>query len=149
MGKAKQPAESRTSSTSGRSQRKSAKPRAAGKARKTAIPKKGTRLSGEEPQPRATIGPLNDTELGEVAEMADEARIREVTADLNPADREAFGRVRRSLAEHLGSDAAARVWLVTPGTGFETTALDAICKGQVGLVLATLEAQWGPSPIYA
>jgi hypothetical protein len=78
-----------------------------------------------------------------------EAEIAARAGDLGPDDKEMFSRVRTLLADHLGSEAAARLWLITPGTGFKTTAVDAVREGQVSLVLATLESQWGRSPTYA
>lgn len=98
---------------------------------------------------RRTISPLDDKRIERVTGLPDAAEFDEAARRLGPADRKVFQRVRQLLAEHLGSHAAARLWLVSPGTGFETTALDAIRAGQVKLVLATLESQWGPSPTYA
>lgn len=98
---------------------------------------------------RQTISPLDEKQIERVDGIPDESDIDEVNRCLSPAQRGVFLRVQQLLAEHLGSRAAARLWLVTPGTGFETTALDAIRTGQGKLVLATLESQWGASPNYA
>jgi hypothetical protein len=84
-----------------------------------------------------------------VTGVPDEAQVVEALVGLGPEERAAFQQVRTLLAEHLGSHAAARLWLVTPGTGFETTALNAVRNGQAMLVRASLESQWGPSPTYA
>lgn len=105
--------------------------------------------SSEGTQSWQAVSPLDDTQLPRVADVPNEAQIDEVAHHLSPADRKGFQRMRRLLAEHLGSHAAARLWLVSAGTGFETTALDAIRAGEAKLVLATLEAQWGASPTYA
>lgn len=83
------------------------------------------------------------------AAVVGEATIDNAIGQLSSTDRKVFQRVRRLLAEHLGSDAAAQLWLTSAGTGFETTALDAVRAGRVKQVLATLESQWGPSPSYA
>ena len=98
---------------------------------------------------RPILSPLEDTQLASVAGIPDQALFNEVSDHLNAEDRDAFAQTRRLLAEHLGSHAAARLWLVSPGTGFETTALDAVRKGQAKVVLGTLMSQWGQSPSYA
>jgi hypothetical protein len=92
---------------------------------------------------------LEDEQIAQVTGIPDETLIAETESGLDSQDRKAFERVRQLLAEHLGSHAAARLWLVSPGTGFDPTPLDAVRKGQVKVVLATLESQWGPSPTYA
>ena len=98
---------------------------------------------------RSPVVPRADAELDRLDGIPDDAQIDEAVAGLDAEDRRCFQQVRSLLAEHLGSHAAARLWLVSQDTGFETTALDAIRKGQVKVVLATLESQWGPRPIYA
>src|SRR5689334_17249360 len=105
--------------------------------------------TGKRTPARPAVTPLDDAHMGPVAGVPDETRITDAAGDLGSEDRDAFKQVRVLLAEHLGSDAAARLWLVTPGTGFETTALDAVRQGKAKLVLATLQSQWGPSPVYA
>lgn len=107
------------------------------------------RKSNESSSSRPTVAPLSDTQIASRPDIADQAKMEEVSRELSPKDRKMFKQVQKLLAEHLGSHAAARLWLVRAGTGFETTALDAIRKGQVQVVLATLESQWGPSPTYA
>jgi hypothetical protein len=113
---------------------------------KRATVKKGT---GKSAKTTKRAAPLGDSEVGPIAGIPDESALDQVAASLSAADRDAFATARRLLAEHLGSHAAARLWFVTPGTGFETTALDAVRNGQAALVLATLESQWGMSPIHA
>jgi hypothetical protein len=81
--------------------------------------------------------------------LPDETEFEKVAKDLSASDKRAFSKARHLLTEHLGSDAAARLWLVTPGTGFKTTALDAVREGLATVVLETLESQWGESPSYA
>lgn len=98
---------------------------------------------------RRTLASLDDKQVEAVAGIPDDVEIDEVNRHLTPADRNTFLRVRQLLAEHLGSHAAARLWLVSLETGFEGTALEAIRAGKVQLVLATLESQWGQSPTYA
>jgi hypothetical protein len=108
-----------------------------------------TPKSGRRPRSRRLVAPFDEKQMESVAGIPDEAEIDEVAHNLGPGDRMIFKRVRRLLAEHLGSHPAARLWLVSPGTGFETTALDAVRKGQAKVVLETLNSQWGPSPTYA
>ena len=81
--------------------------------------------------------------------VPEESMITEATADLAPADRILVGRILSGLTAHLGSPAAARLWLVTQSPEFGTTPLTAIVDGKAKLVLALLESRWGPSPIYA
>lgn len=119
-----------------------------GEARQSSNGKKSKTSSTTKPQ--LVPSPLKDEELERMPDnMPDESQIDEVANKLNAEDRAAFVEARRLLAEHLGSHAAARLWFVTRGTGFETTALDAVRKGQAKVVLATLKSQWGPNPNYA
>jgi hypothetical protein len=124
-----------------------------GQARRQTSNKPPKRASGRKPsarrKPRPTVSPLEDAQFPPVAGIPDQPEIDEVTGDLSPDDRKAFAEVLRLLAEHLGSHAAARLWLVSPGTGFETTALDAVRMGHAKVVLGTLDSQWGPNPPYA
>jgi hypothetical protein len=92
---------------------------------------------------------LDDIQIEQVAGIPDEAQILESAGDLSAVDRSAFARTRRLLAQHLGSHAAARLWLITPSPGFVTTPLDAVSRGKAKVVLAMVEAQLGPSPTYA
>jgi hypothetical protein len=93
--------------------------------------------------------PLPDTPTEPIAGVPSERQIDEVVAALSTADKQAFHRICGVLAEHLGSTAAARLWLITPSAGFVTTPLDAICQGHAVQMLEMLESQWGPSPTYA
>ena len=106
-------------------------------------------MSKEKSPSRPAIAPRSDCQIVSPPGIPDQAEMDEAARELPPKDRKKFKQVQKLLAEHLGSYAAARLWLVSPGTGFETTALDAIRRGQVQVVLATLESQWGPSPTYA
>lgn len=121
--------------------------------REKSNPKSPKRVSRGKPSGRRrsqpTVSPSNDGEFMAVAGIPDEADIDAATSALRGEDRKTFAEVRRLLAEHLGSHAAARLWLVSPGTGFATTALDAVRNGQAKVVLATLKSQWGPNPTYA
>lgn len=117
----------------------------------TRRPRKGTpakaKSKAKTGQPAAASA--ESAEIERTAGIPSEDQIAEAAANLDVKGRAAYRQVRKLLAKHLGSDAAARLWLATPGTGFETTALDAIRKGQAQLVLEGLKAQWGRSPIYA
>ena len=95
------------------------------------------------------LGPLDDAKIQQVEGIPDEARIAEAAGNLSAMDRRAFSRTLRLLAEHLGSQAAARLWLITPSAGFVTTPLDAVGRGQAKAVLAMVEARLGTSPTYA
>jgi hypothetical protein len=103
----------------------------------------------KKPQKKARRESLADTQIEPVAGIPDEAQILEAAGDLSTADRSAFARTRRLLAQHLGSPAAARLWLITPSPGFVSTPLDAVSKGKAKAVLAMVKAQLGPSPTYA
>ncbi len=127
------------------------KPSAKGKGVGKKSAAKSTLPAGVLPLPPSVVlpPPVTDAQLGSVEGVPTETQIAEGVGSLSPQDQAHFKKIRELLAEHLGSHAAARVWLLSPDTGFETTALDAIRKGHVKTVLATLESQWGPSPSYA
>jgi hypothetical protein len=93
--------------------------------------------------------PLTDEELGSIPGLPTEAEIEQWVGNLDTAHKTAFTKIRRLLAEHLGSHAAARAWLTTPGGGFEGTPLDAIRDGMAEHVLKLLNAQWSRNPSYA
>jgi hypothetical protein len=145
-------------------QRKHARPQMVkGRAGKKAIPIQGPKVSialaargkAEKTKPkskrpsRETIVPRDNADLGQVAGVPDEGQIGEAIGRLEPADREAWQRLRELLAQHLGSAAAVRLWLVTPSPGFVTTPLDEVRKGRAKLLLTMLESQWSSSPTYA
>jgi hypothetical protein len=145
-------------------QRKHATPlRLNGHAGKKALPAPATKSSvaaaangDEEKRKPKSKRPLrdkptarNDADPEQVAGVPDEGQIGQALGRLEPADRRAWQRLRKLLAQHLGSAAAARLWLVTPSPGFEATPLDEVRKGRAKLLLAMLESQWGPSPTYA
>jgi hypothetical protein len=92
---------------------------------------------------------MTDEEIGDVDGIPSETEITASVGQLSPEDRRTFARVRKLLAEHLGSYAAGRLWLVTSSPGFTTTPLEAVRDGQVQRVLAILQSQWGRNPIYA
>jgi hypothetical protein len=100
-------------------------------------------------QPDETMVARDDADPEQVAGVPDEAQITETIGHLKPADSEAWQRLRQLLTQHLGSAAAARLWLVTPSPGFVTTPIDEVRKGRAKLLLAMLESQWSPSPTYA
>jgi hypothetical protein len=120
-----------------------------GKAKPQGRPRRPARPKGPK-RPAAGAGaPLTDDQLGPLPGVPTDADIKRAVGTLSQADRKMFETLRQRLAEHLGSYAAARVWLVTPGGGFEGTPLEAITRGQVSRVLQSLDDQWGPSPVYA
>ncbi len=97
---------------------------------------------------RETLVARNDADLEQLAGVPDHGQIGKLIGRLEAADREAWNRIRELLALHLGSAAAARLWLVTPSPGFATTPLDEIRNGRAKLLLTMLESQWGLSPTY-
>lgn len=78
-----------------------------------------------------------------------ERDIRNATAALTTIAQSAFTQTMALLSDHLGSPAAARLWLVTPSPDFGSTPLTAIQNGESEAVLAFLEAQWGPGSVHA
>ncbi len=148
MGKVKPGKRSRSHPGRGRS----AKAAAAAPAKLRPVVK-ARATGGKKPAPkrpsRKPILPRKEEQFEPVHGIPDEAQIEEKSGPLSAEDRDAFRRVQKLLAEHLGSRAAARLWLVTPAPGFVTTPLEAVRNGQARLVLEMLEAQWGPSPTYA
>lgn len=129
-----------------KSQTKSNQPKATRTGAKKAPVKSAARSKS---QPPAVGPPLTDEEVGPIPGLPTEAQIELQAGDLSAADRAAFTEIRRVLAESLGSHAAARAWLVTPGRGFDGTPLDAIRDGAANLVLEAVRAQSGPNPPYA
>src|SRR5947209_960069 len=59
--------------------------------------------------------PLTDDELGLVPGIPTDAEIEQRVGTLAPPGRAVFKRIRQLVAQHLGSFAAARLWLVTAG----------------------------------
>jgi hypothetical protein len=98
---------------------------------------------------RRPAGPLTDDRLGQVAGVPTEAEIGQLLGELTAEDRKVFGQIRQLLAAHLGSVAAARLWLVTPDQGSTVTPAQAIRDGRGKQVLGALKAQWGRNPVYA
>jgi hypothetical protein len=76
------------------------------------------------------------------ASVPGERQIRAATAGLTTIDQSEFARTMTLLADHLGSPAAAQLWLVTPSADFGSTPLTAIQDGESEAVLAFLEGQW-------
>lgn len=93
--------------------------------------------------------PADPPEFDAIPGVPTTAEIDAVASKLTAADRKVFAAVRTELARHLGSHAAARVWLTSPGTGFVAVPLDLIRDGGVARVWAVLQDQWGPNPPYA
>jgi hypothetical protein len=83
------------------------------------------------------------------ATVPSEREIREATAGLKTIAQSALTRTMALLTDHLGSPAAARLWLVTPSSDFGSTPLKVIQNGESEAVLAFLEAQWGPGSVHA
>jgi hypothetical protein len=79
--------------------------------------------------------------------------LERIKGDAPPApareDPSAYGRIRRMLVAHLGSESAADAWLTSTKTGYPGSALDAIHSGKADQVGQDLEAQGGPNPSYA
>lgn len=113
----------------------------------TSIPKK------TKPRPAkkgpTVLPPLADEQVGPVPGLPSEEEVEQQVSNLSPADKGRFTTIRRLLAASLGSHAAARAWLVTPGDGFNGTPLDAIRNGLADRVLEGLKAQSSQSPPYA
>ncbi|MGL6094779.1 MAG: hypothetical protein ACRC7O_03110 [Fimbriiglobus sp.] len=136
-----------------------ATPTPAGKPRPSAATKPATKKSGsanvfKTPAELAVSTtefrpPLTDEEVGPIPGLPSEADIESHVGALSPADKRRFTTIRTLLARRLGSLAAARVWLTTPGRGFDGTPLDAVRNGMADLVLDALKQQSGPNPTYA
>jgi hypothetical protein len=108
----------------------------------------GKRPSRKKPR-RPSVRPLEDAQIERITGIPEDAQIAQALASLSEEDQAVARKVRDLLAKHLGSHAAARLWLASRAPGFESTPLDAIRQGQAKMVLATLESQWGRSPTYA
>jgi hypothetical protein len=93
--------------------------------------------------------PMSDEEVGEIPGLMSESEIDQYVGDLSAGDQAAFKTTRKLLAEHLGSHAAARAWLVTPGGGYDGSPLDAIKNGMAERVLQILKSEWSRGPSYA
>jgi hypothetical protein len=153
MGKTRSQGKSKPGTGKGLKAKKRSKTSAVWLAGKVADRPAIERKSGKEKRarklPLRAVAPLDDSQIDQVAGIPDEAQMEEAIRSLLPADRQAFERLRELLAQHLGSHAAARLWLVSPAPGFETTPLDAIRRGHAKPMLEMLESEWGPTPTYA
>lgn len=98
---------------------------------------------------RRTEIPPDPPEFDAVPGVPSKAEIEVVLGVLSKADRAAFAELRALLARHLGSDAAARVWLKSAVPGLEGTPLDAVKAGGVGRLLAVQKERWGEHATYA
>jgi hypothetical protein len=96
-------------------------------------------------KPRSS--PIATPESGD--HIPTDAEMAAAVGSLDAGDRRTFQRVIEILVRSLGSMDAARLWLVTNGTGFRANALETIRDGKVNVVLATLESSCGSSPTYA
>lgn len=96
------------------------------------------------PQPVPAAAPVEP-----IPGLMSEADMESHVGALSAADKSRFTRIRNLLAHRFGSREAARVWLTTPGRGFDGTPLDAIRDGNADLVLDTLKSQSSQSPPYA
>lgn len=112
-------------------------------------PKKAKPAAGEKATVKSVQSPLTDEQVGSIPGLPSEAEIEQRVGNLSPEDKARFTKIRKLLARRLGSFAAARVWLTTPGRGFDGTPLDAIRDGQADLVLEVLKNQSSPNPPYA
>ncbi len=109
---------------------------------------KGGKTTLARPSAKA-IGPRDDANLQQVVGVPAPSEIQEAVGQLDSGNQKACRRLLKLLANHLGSHAAARLWLATPVPGFVTTPLDEVRKGRAQALLEMLESQWGPSPTYA
>lgn len=118
----------------------------------TSVPKK-TKPKPVKPKPvkkgPAVAPPLTDEQVGPIPGLPSEEDIEQRVGALSTADKAAFTKIRRLLAEKLGSYAAARAWLTAPGRGFDGTPLDAIRDGMAKRVLELVQAQSSRNPPYA
>lgn len=84
---------------------------------------------------------MNEIDLGILRELDEqESKQKEL---------EIFNKIFSLLSKHLGSADGAKMWLNSTGTGYETTAMDVIKRGNAKIVLAHLESQWSKGPNYA
>lgn len=113
----------------------------------TSVPKK-TKPKPVKKGP-AVAPPLTDEQVGLIPGLPSEEDIEQRVGVLSTADKAAFTKIRRLLAEKLGSYAAARAWLTAPGRGFDGTPLDAIRDGMAKRVLELVQAQSSRNPPYA
>jgi hypothetical protein len=74
--------------------------------------------------------------------------VRREAQKLSPPDRTAFHRLMELLASGLGSEEAARVWLVAPSAEFRSTPLAEVRGGHAAALLELVESRYGPSPAY-
>jgi hypothetical protein len=100
-------------------------------------------------RPTTVRPPRADEEVGLIPGLPSEADIEQHVGALSPADKRRFTKIRALLARRHGSLAAARVWLTTPGRGFDGTPLDAVRNGMADLVLDALKDQSSRNPPYA
>jgi hypothetical protein len=112
-------------------------------------PAASTKPAGKKGKKLTIPPPLSDEHVGDIPDLPSESEIEQQVGNLSTADKAAFTKIRRFLAEHLGSHAAARAWLTTSGGGFEGTPLNAIRSGMAEHVLKLLTAQWSRNPSYA
>lgn len=101
------------------------------------------------PRPANLPRPVSDDELGQVPGIPAEEAVLAALGPLADDDRATFQKIRLGLARHLGSDAAARLWLLTPAGDGQPTAAEQIRAGRGRAILAALQAQWGRNPVYA
>src|SRR3954468_21366980 len=79
---------------------------------------------------RRPAGPLTDGQLGQVAGVPTDADIEQQVGNLNTEDKRTLGQIRQLVAAHLGSAAAARLWLVTPEEGSKVSPAHPIRDGR-------------------
>jgi hypothetical protein len=92
--------------------------------------------------------PPDSIKIQSVLGIPDESQVDETVRALPAEDRKTLKKLLKLVAKHLGSCEAARLWLFTPFPPLSAMPLDAVRKGDVKLLLKTLESQWGRSPIY-
>lgn len=98
---------------------------------------------------RRTEVPPDPPEFDAIPGVPSKAEIEAVAAELSKPERTAFSELRALLARHLGSHAAARVWLKSAIPGLDGTPLDAVKAGGARRLLAVQKEHWGESATYA
>ena len=97
----------------------------------------------------ATRAKFEPPEWSNVEGIPSERDIAEQIRDLSKEHARTFQTLMTTLADHLGSSAAARLWLATPHSGYGEAPINLIVAGRIDAVVKAQEAIWGPDPAYA
>lgn len=100
-------------------------------------------------KPVQRTSPMSEKQFDQIRGIPTDADIAQQLGQLSPADRKTFKAIQRLLESHLGSTAAARLWLLTPEADSTITPAQAIREGRGKQVLDVLKAQWGRNPVHA